>query len=38
MAKERVRNPVTRRYYRIQQRNTKARRKGQIQGRWHRDR
>lgn len=37
MAKERILNPKTGHYYRIQQRNSNKRRKGQIQDRWYRD-
>jgi|GEM_PF-2522381 hypothetical protein len=35
MAKERITNPDTHRDYRIQQRTTNRRRKGQIAGLWH---
>jgi hypothetical protein len=36
-AKERIHNPKTEHYYRIQQRNTSKHKKGQIVDRWHRD-
>jgi hypothetical protein len=38
MGKERLLNPKTGHYYRRQQRTTSKRQRGQIQGRWHRDR
>lgn len=37
MAIERIQNSKTGHYYRIQQKNTNALRKGQILGRWHKD-